>query len=407
MRMKCFVGIWLVMLLFCACAKEEKPLTLMVATDIHYLSPQLHDGGELITKVIENGDNKMVFEMPEAVDALIAETLKVKPSALILSGDLSFNGELLSHKELGTKLQAVWDAGIPVLVIPGNHDLDYPYAFRYEGEEAYEADTTTQAQFCEIYGEFGYQNALSKDEETFSYVYPVSESLRLMFLDANGEGMGGTVPEETLVWAKEQLEDAKTAGVQVVSVTHQNTIGSRFGYVINNNSKVLELLKAYKVPMNLSGHIHKQGIEESEGLYDVEGNSLAVFPNQYGVVTVDKDGAISYKAKTVRELLPEEFGTASQARFDSGSQGLAESLMEELSISKEDAEKMTDWMTEANRAYFAGRLDEHPELGTDSEGYTLWERLGSETRTWRYISGMFAEGVLPGAHLELPAIKEK
>lgn len=402
------IGVLLIAVVFllCGCAKEEKPLTLMVATDIHYLSPELHDGGELITKVVENGDNKMVFEMPEVIDAFIEEVLKVKPSALILSGDLSFNGELLSHKGLGEKLQKVWDAGIPVLVLPGNHDLNYAYAFRYEGDESYETETTTQAQFREIYGGFGYQDALSQDKETLSFVYPVSETLQLLFLDANGEGMGGTVPEETLVWAKEQLEAAKAAGAQVITVTHQNVIGNRFGYIINNNSKVQELFASYEVPLNLSGHIHKQGIENLEGLYDVEGNSLAVFPNQYGIVTVDNDGAISYEAKTVRDFMPEEFGAASQARFDASSRAMAESIMEELTLSEEDATAMIEWLIEVNRAYFAGRLEEHPELSTESEGYALWERYGSETRTWRYITGMFAEGILPGAHLKIPAITE-
>ena len=48
------------------------------------------------------------------MDQVIAE----KPSALVLSGDITMNGEKINHEELARKLGKVQEAGIPVLVIP-------------------------------------------------------------------------------------------------------------------------------------------------------------------------------------------------------------------------------------------------------------------------------------------------
>ena len=41
-------------------AHEREPLTIWTATDIHYLSPELTDDGELFRKVIADGDAKQI-----------------------------------------------------------------------------------------------------------------------------------------------------------------------------------------------------------------------------------------------------------------------------------------------------------------------------------------------------------
>ncbi|WP_287895528.1 metallophosphoesterase [Clostridium sp.] len=56
----------------------------------------------------------------------LEEVRTAHPSALVLSGDLSQNGEKANHEALAEKLERVQAAGIPVLVIPGNHDINHP-----------------------------------------------------------------------------------------------------------------------------------------------------------------------------------------------------------------------------------------------------------------------------------------
>lgn len=104
--------------------------TLFVASDLHYLSPELTDNGEYFHKLIENGDGKAMGFCEDITDAFITQVIGQKPDVLILSGDLTFNGEKASHTVLAEKLSAVKEAGIPVLVLPGNHDLENPMALK-------------------------------------------------------------------------------------------------------------------------------------------------------------------------------------------------------------------------------------------------------------------------------------
>lgn len=113
--------------------EKGEPMQLWIISDIHLLSPALTDGGSLFTRTVENGDGKMVGDSAEIVDALVGKAVEEKPDALIVSGDLTFNGERESLEFLAGRLDRIQEAGVSVLVIPGNHDIENPYAYRYEG----------------------------------------------------------------------------------------------------------------------------------------------------------------------------------------------------------------------------------------------------------------------------------
>ena len=60
----------------------------------------------------------------EIIDVLIDEVIKYKPNGgLIICGDLTYNGEMVSHIDLMKKLQKIIDNKINIYVIPGNHDI--------------------------------------------------------------------------------------------------------------------------------------------------------------------------------------------------------------------------------------------------------------------------------------------
>ena len=75
-------------------------LSLMIATDLHYLAPELTDHGPYFQKVIQGADGKMTHYAEEIFDAFVQQTILEAPDALILSGDLTFNGEAISHQNL-------------------------------------------------------------------------------------------------------------------------------------------------------------------------------------------------------------------------------------------------------------------------------------------------------------------
>ena len=152
----------------------EEGIRLAVATDLHYLAPQLYDNGAYYTKMIENADGKTMKYIEELTEAFVSQIIESAPDALILSGDLSFNGERESHIMLAEKLRRVADAGIPVLVIPGNHDLYNAKAAAFTGDGYSSADSVSMKEFEEIYADLGFSQALSRDGDSLSYIAEVT-----------------------------------------------------------------------------------------------------------------------------------------------------------------------------------------------------------------------------------------
>ena len=87
--------------------EPKGPPRLILATDIHYLSPKLADYGEAFQRLTEKDDGKVLRYTPQLTDAFFKEALEYRPDALILSGDLTVNGEKVNHQELAQKLAAL------------------------------------------------------------------------------------------------------------------------------------------------------------------------------------------------------------------------------------------------------------------------------------------------------------
>lgn len=371
-----------------ACEEPFAPLeqtTLFIATDLHYLEPELTDGGTYFQQVIQNADGKMTDYSQELLDAFVWQVVKESPDALILSGDLTFNGEALSHQRLAAKLQEIEKAGISVLVIPGNHDLENPMAAQFVGDGYDLTESVTAEQFSWIYRDFGYDEALARDNASLSYVAELAPNLRVLMVDSNTMAAPGTVTSQTLSWIEEQLQDAADCGAWVVAVSHQNVLAHNSlltaGYVMENASQLLSLYEQYPVICNLSGHIHLQHIAASkEGFPEIVTSSLAVHPNQYGVLRLE-GAAADYHTEPVgvaawaREQNRQDLGlqnfpqTARSFFWDTGYRQAMQAL-------QDDAEKemLAAFFAEVNTAYFAGRMD---TVQWDDALFDAWQARGS------------------------------
>ena len=86
-------------------APEE--IRLAVATDPHYLADELTDFGECYMRVVTDADGKAMPRITELMRAFASEIAREGPDALIITGDLTFNGERLSHERLAEKLGGI------------------------------------------------------------------------------------------------------------------------------------------------------------------------------------------------------------------------------------------------------------------------------------------------------------
>lgn len=299
--------------------KEEasyEPPVIWLATDLHYQSPKMTDFQTALGKFTATYDGIVVPYLDEITDAFLEEVIVSHPSALLLSGDLSQNGEKVNHEELAKKLEKVQTEGIPVLVIPGNHDINHPWSASYFDDNVIAADPTSSEEFYQIYHQFGYDQASSRASDSLSYVYRLDEKYWLMMLDScicePVHETGGKLSDETVVWMKTQLEEAKKQGVTVIPVSHHNLMDESTLYpeecTIENSKEVTALLEEYGVPVYLSGHLHLQRIKKDTsnrniygkyGIHEIVTSPLPMSPCQYSVLNWQEDGSLSYHTKKV------------------------------------------------------------------------------------------------------------
>ena len=235
----------------------------------------------------------------------------------MLSGDITMNGERMNHEELAGRLARVQDAGVQVLVIPGNHDINNGHAAVYYGAEKESVDSIDGEDFYEIYRRYGYDQALSRDSSSLSYVYALDEKNWLLMLDScqyePENKVEGRIKESTLAWMDEQLLKAREQGIFVLPIAHHNLLAQSRMYTtqcaMDNNSEVIDLLQKYRLPLFFSGHLHVQRVRKHKaepgvddgayGIQEIITDALSIPPCQYGEVVWDEDGSISYETRSV------------------------------------------------------------------------------------------------------------
>ncbi|MDE6111265.1 MAG: metallophosphoesterase, partial [Eubacterium sp.] len=378
-------------------SNNGEPAKIITATDMHYLSQSLSDHGKMFWVTVNNSDGKVIQYIDEIISAFSEEVISASPDVLILSGDLTFNGEKESHKDLAKKLAIIQKSGVQVLVIPGNHDINRQSAVRFIGDKYEYVDSVTPDEFKEIYYDFGMKQAESVDEYSLSYLYKVNSDLCVLMLDTNAYG-GNFVQDESYEWIEAQLKQAKKEHMKVLTVSHQNLFAHNsllsFGYQLYDAPELLELYNQYKVKLNLSGHIHMQHYAK-DGITEIATSSLAVSPNQYGVI--DFNGkAFSYSTKAVdvsawaktnniddKNLL--DFAGYSEDFFKNKTR-VSETL-KEINASDEDKALMAEAFAEINANYFAG-------IPTDKEKYekgiALWRKQEGDF-SLNYIKSMLED----------------
>lgn len=349
-------------------AAAQEPVRFLVATDLHYIAPELTDGGIAFQTLVDAADGKTTVYCEELTEAFIQTVLNAAPEGLILTGDISFNGERLSHEALAQKLAVLEKAGIAVYVLPGNHDLNNSSARRFREDTAYLTDTVTGAEFAEIYAPFGYNDAAARDEHSLSYTADIAPGVRLLMVDVNTEAWPGGITAATLEWVEAQLKAAKEDGVKILAASHQNLLAHSsllsLGFVMENARALLALYEEYGVAVNLSGHIHMQHTQKSDGgLWEIATASMAVAPGCYAAVTLEGD-TLSYETfpvdvaawaeaegKTDPNLL--NFSAWAEEYFLKTARNQALDALGEEPY----AEAMADFFAKANLAYFTGRGD--------------------------------------------------
>lgn len=345
------------------CAKPE--LTIVHVSDMHYFSPSLIENEDFMWKVAMESDGKDTVQSALIAQAFVDDMIKLKPDAVVVTGDLTLNGEEASHEELRDLLGKLKDIGIEVYVMTGNHDVNMT-AYRYTNDGVEEVPSFGSRRFEDHWWDFGYGDALSQDRWSNSYIAKLKEKTWLLAVDSN-TGSKGTIRKSTLDWIDENLAKANQEGIRVISATHQNLFVHNenfvWGYQLNNAAALIELYEKYGVEVNLSGHLHVQTIVESNGIADIAVSALVDTPLQYGILTVSGD-KLSYRT---REISNEALKSKAKEVFDECTRNKVKNEL--LNVSDPVvAQKMMDIAVQLNREYFLGKFSK-----VDEEALALWK----------------------------------
>ena len=379
----------------------EQALTLVLATDMHYLSPSLTDYGERFMNTVYASDGKVIHYSPQICEAFIRDMLALRPDAVILSGDLTLNGAPVSHQEFAGMLTRLTGAGIRVLVIPGNHDVGgRAYSFGPNGVIGFPA--ATAAEFLETYSAFGYEDALSRDEASLSYIAELGDCVQAVMLDVNANGTRGTAKTSTLAWLEAQLQEAQAEGALVIGVSHQNLLAHNKyftqGVMIGQAQNLLALYRKYGVRLNLSGHTHMQHITAAGDTVEIVTSSMALAPGYYGVITLDGKTLKAYEAvpvdvegwaretgETNADLIG--FSRYTEEFFRETVRLKVAAAVADLAVSDEERQRMIDFAVDLSYHDFSGTRADLKDTG----GMKLWEQYLPNGVFTYYLRGALAE----------------
>ncbi|MCX5883481.1 MAG: metallophosphoesterase [Deltaproteobacteria bacterium] len=125
-----------------------------VFSDPHFYDSALGTSGEAFEAYL-NGDRKMLRESEAILKAAISGMKQDNIQFVLLSGDMTKDGELSSHTKIAAYLKDLEDSGIQVYVVPGNHDINNPDAVSYSGDTTTPVPNISPDDFVQIYGQFG------------------------------------------------------------------------------------------------------------------------------------------------------------------------------------------------------------------------------------------------------------
>lgn len=380
--------------------KTGKEITFFIATDPHHLSKSTYTEGEAFEWFLNSGDGKLLTYTDEIIDAFILDIKIRQPDALIIPGDLTCNGERESHLEMVEKLKTIEGLGVPVYVIPGNHDIENPWARQYIGDEMIKIESISKDEFPEMYKSFGYGEAIYRDNNSLSYLAAPSEDVWLLMLDTakydrnkvrTAPEMGGEISPDTLEWIKECSKLAEENNAEIIAVMHHSLMDHsevvNENFTINNSAEVLSVLIDCGIQVTLSGHIHLQDIKsytkDENMIYDIATSCLVAYPNQYGILEFLPNNGYRYRTDRVnmkRYVEENSITDENLIKFKDYTRDFFyrrsydkyyDSMLEISQFSDEEMRAISSTVADLNLKYFAGFRNENMNGAFDTEGFNI------------------------------------
>ena len=200
-------------------------LKFTVISDIHYYSKKNFVDGFDKNKKPKPG--QLFFSRSEEIVEHTFDCLckNDTPDIVLISGDLTYNGERTSHDEMKAALKKLQQKGKRVYVITATHDYTTPRMPTYgidKNDKYIEVESVKRTQLLKYYGDFGYNNAIAKHKSTMSYVAQLADGYRLFALNDDYGDPDCGFSDELMNWVKTEANNAKRYGQSPELQARQN-----------------------------------------------------------------------------------------------------------------------------------------------------------------------------------------
>lgn len=352
---------------------------LLVFSDPHYFAPTLGTSGPAFEAYLTH-DRKLIAESDAILRAMVGLVEAENPDVVLVAGDLTKDGERISHEAAAAYLREMTAGGRRVFVVPGNHDIQNGNAVSYAGETTTAVDAISAAEFADIYADLGYGQAIARDPGSLSYVAEIAPGLWLLALDSciygdtRGSGLtAGKLSDGTKAWTKVWLDEARRRGNRVVAMMHHGLF-EHFGnqtllfpqYVINERDVVAGLLGSGGVHVVFTGHFHANDITQGPPgdstwpIFDIETGSTVTYPCPYRVVDLASD-VLAVATKHVTAIDYDlggaaDFQTLAYNSLHLGLTELIAGLIQQppYALAPEQATALAPWLGDGLLAHYAG-----------------------------------------------------
>lgn len=323
--------------------------TFAVFSDLHYLADNLYDYNSTAwNQYLETSDremeqaNSIIQNAFDLADYYLEQAKENNAGFVLIPGDLTKDGELESHKQLAQKFNAFeQETGIPVFLVPGNHDIRNSNGRDFKGDKAVAAVRTEPSDFETIYKNFGYDESdpdcisrfHPKDGKLgggLSYAWKLNDNFMLLGIDsaiyspdngAKGDEhlTDGTIGPDLMSWIEEQCAYAKENNLEIVLIEHHNLVphmeieeATFFSFVVRDWEYVCDKYADAGIHYAFTGHLHSNDTssyvnDNGERITDILCPTLTGYPNKVKVIKLtaaNGDLTLDMESHEIDELAP-------------------------------------------------------------------------------------------------------
>lgn len=343
-------------------------LKFFIFSDPHYLDSSLGTETELLKKEELTGI-KMIKEGQKIFEKTVEIILNEDADIILLPGDLSKDGEKISHEIVSKYLTEIEKRGKRVFVIPGNHDINNSESFKYSDKNGKtRVPNTSPEDFIAIYKDFGYNEALYKDPESLSYIAALNGNTWLFALaPLKSNKINGEFTSQSINWLKSKLTEAKNKNIRTFAMIHHAVLELhpylskiRKDSIIDQREKIVSLLMDYDIKIIFTGHIHANDIEvykkDKNFIFNIATGSAIVWPCSYRLVNYNEIiNELLIKTKNINfEFLETNFQDYADEFIHRQFPIEAREYLSKLKLNDQAADKILPLLVKTYIAFFHG-----------------------------------------------------